>query len=116
MKITMKSLCNEGSRTFEVVDKIPNGYIIWNIGDNMIDGYIPLAKPAGPYEIDPWSLRAIKIEDASDLKLLREGAHHGIVSLDTAIKASKIKDPKSYHTKQKKFLGEMLVAIYKRLS
>lgn len=116
MKITMKSLCDEGSRTFEVVDKIPEGYIVWNIGDNMVDGYIPLAMPRGEYEINPWLLKAIKIDDASDLKLLREGAHHGIISLNTAVKASKIKNPKSYHTKQKKFLGEMLVAIYERLS
>jgi len=53
----------------------------------MIDGYIPLAKPVGSYEIDPWTLKAIKIDDASDLKLLREGTHYGIISLDTAIKA-----------------------------
>lgn len=116
MKITMKSLCGAGSRTFEVVDKIPNGYIVWNIGDNMVDGYIPLARPFAEYQIDPWTLKAIRIDNASDLKLLREGAHHGIISLDTAIKASKIKNPKGRSACQKKFLGEMLVAIYERLS
>lgn len=116
MEITMKSLCSQGSRTFEVVDKIPVGYTVWNIGDNMVDGYIPLAKPVGPYEIDPWTLKAIKIDDASDLKLLREGAHHGIISLNTAIKASEIKNTRSHHGKHKKFLGEMLVVIYERLS
>lgn len=115
MKITLEVSARR-SRTFEVVDKIPNEYIVWNIGDNMIDGYIPLAKPVGSYEIDPWSLKAIKIDDASDLKLLREGAHYGIISLDTAIKASKIKGTKSHYGKHKKFLGEMLVVIYERLS
>lgn len=115
MKITLKVSAHR-SRTFEVVDKIPNGYIVWNIGDNMVDGYIPLAMPMGDYEINPWLLKAIKIDDASDLKLLREGAHYGIISLDTAIKASKIKNTRSHHAKHKKFLGEMLVVIYERLS
>ena len=30
--------------TFEVVEEVPLGYEIWNIGKNMIDGYLPLCR------------------------------------------------------------------------
>ena len=28
--------------TFELVDHVPRGYVIWNIGKNMVPGYLPL--------------------------------------------------------------------------
>ena len=34
------------NRKFEVVDFVPAGYEIWNIGHNMIDGYLPLCRMA----------------------------------------------------------------------
>lgn len=36
-----KTITHHG-HTFELVDHVPNGYLIWNIGENMIDGYLPL--------------------------------------------------------------------------
>lgn len=36
-----------GKDTFELVDFIPYGYHIWNIGKNMIDGYLPLVQLGG---------------------------------------------------------------------
>lgn len=32
----------DGVHTYEIVDRIPKGYLIWNIGDHMPDGYLPL--------------------------------------------------------------------------
>ncbi len=32
------------TRVFTVVDKAPADYIVWNIGNNMADGYIPFCK------------------------------------------------------------------------
>jgi hypothetical protein len=36
-----------GKNIFEVVDFIPYGYHIWNIGKNMIEGYLPLVQLGG---------------------------------------------------------------------
>lgn len=51
---------------FEIVEKFPNGYVIWNIGRRNFPfkGYIPLAKPTNvPYNIDLHSLKTIKVDD-----------------------------------------------------
>lgn len=35
--------------TFEIVEKIPSGFFIWNIGENMKrDDYIPLCEKNAP--------------------------------------------------------------------
>lgn len=50
---------------FEIVENVPKGYEIWNIGKNMIDGYLPLCQVIeGTYSINPDTLKAIKVEDA----------------------------------------------------
>lgn len=36
-----------GKHEFEIVDFIPYGYHIWNIGKNMQDGYLPLVMTGG---------------------------------------------------------------------
>lgn len=59
------------SYTFELVDKVPVGYSIWNIlSKNMPDGYLPLCRLSsrqpfpGGRNIDTESLKAIKVEGA----------------------------------------------------
>ena len=57
------------SHTFELVDSVPLGYIIWNIG-NMADGYLPLCRLCamqrfpGGRSIEPDTLKAIKCDGA----------------------------------------------------
>ena len=59
-----------GTDTFEVIDYIPYGYEFWNIGKNMIDGYLPLCRMSavqpfpGARCIDVDSLKAIKLDGA----------------------------------------------------
>ena len=59
-----------GEHVFEIVDKVPCGYMIWNIGTNMVDGYLPLCrlKAAQPFqggrEIEVDTLKAIKVDGA----------------------------------------------------
>lgn len=57
-------------RVFELVDFIPLGYEIWNIGEHMPDGYLPLCRikaiqrfPGGR-EIEPDTLKAMKLDGA----------------------------------------------------
>ena len=57
-KIYSKSeLCERGD-IFEIVEKIPASFFVWNIGDNIgLDEYIPICKDLHPgdkenFEID----------------------------------------------------------------
>lgn len=66
----MKNYIESGKNKFLIVDFIPNGYQIWNIGKNMIDGYLPLCrlKSPQPFEggcaIETESLKAIRTDGA----------------------------------------------------
>ena len=63
----MKTIIS-GEYTFEIVESIPRNYFIWNIGKNMIDGYLPLCSLAGkqPFKgaqcIDVISIHALREE------------------------------------------------------
>lgn len=65
-----KKTITYGGDTFELVDHIPQGYIIWNIGKNMLDGYLPLCRLAsyqpfpGARNIEVDTLKAIKCDGA----------------------------------------------------
>ena len=65
-----KKTITHGGHTFELVDHIPQGYTIWNIGKNMIDGYLPLCRLAyfqpfpGARNIEVDTLKAIKCDGA----------------------------------------------------
>ncbi len=56
---------NMPTHKFEIVDRVPLGYHVWNIGENMPDGYLPLCRlcASQPFEgataIDPSTLKAI---------------------------------------------------------
>ena len=64
---------------FQIVEKIPAGYYVWNIGANMgTDEYIPMAQDLRPedkenFEINLYTLKAIKLT-AEEVKLLRKAA------------------------------------------
>lgn len=74
-------------RRYEIVDRVPSGYEIWNIGDNMCEGFLPLCtlKPAdeqpfeGARQIDPDTLKVIRTDGAQ--AILRVS----ISGLETAI-------------------------------
>lgn len=65
-----RQIISDNRHTFEIVDFVPPGYQIWDIGENMIDGYLPLCrlKPRQPFEgcreIETETLKAIKIDEA----------------------------------------------------
>lgn len=68
--ITVKGPLPGVSNTFELVDYIPPGYRVWNIGENMADGYLPLCKLQatqpfpGAQFIESHTLKAIQCEGA----------------------------------------------------
>lgn len=69
-RITVVGPFSGAGHTFELVDFVPLGYLIWNIGENMADGYLPLCRLAaiqpfpGGRNIEVDTLKAIKCEGA----------------------------------------------------
>lgn len=65
-----KALIRSDDLVFELVDSVPPGYTIWNIGKHMVDGYLPLCrlKAVQPFpggrEIETDTLKAIKCDGA----------------------------------------------------
>ena len=66
----MKNYIESGTHKFEVVHTVPETHKVWNIGKNMIPGYIAFCevKP-GTYDIIPETLLAIECEGAEDIML-----------------------------------------------
>lgn len=73
LNVAGKAVLEYDGCIFEIVDKITLGYEIWNIGNNMPEGYLPICRLKGlqPFEggreIDVNSLRAIKTEHAQTI-------------------------------------------------
>ena len=108
------------SRSYEVVEKIPSGFFVWNIGDNMgHDEYIPICEDLHPedkdnYEINPNTLKAIKLS-REDVEALRKAAHVGINSKKTAEKALKSKRT-GYNADRKRKAATATIDIFKRIT
>lgn len=108
------------THTFEVVEKIPAGYFVWNIGDNMEhDDYIPICEKAHPndpesYDIKVTTLKAIHF-DPADVKKLREAAHWSVTNLATAEKALKSKR-RGYMSDRKRKSAEITIEIFRKIT
>ena len=101
------STSQSNTHTFLLVDKIPNNYIVWNIGANMGHvEYLPLAERMSNdkhsddyYSINTNTLKAIKLP-ANDVTKLQNASSWGISSLADAQKA--IKSKRTGYTADKK--------------
>ena len=119
-KIYTESNLNDRGDIFEIVEKIPAGFFVWNIGENMgTDEYIPICEDLHPedkdnYEINTSTLKAIRLS-CEDVKALREAAHIGIVSKKTAENALKSKRS-GYWSDKKRAEAEKTIDIFKRIT
>lgn len=119
-KIYMESVLCERKDTFKIVEKIPCGFYVWNIGENMgIDEYIPIAQDLKPndknnFEINLYTLKAIKLP-SEEVKLLRNAASIGINSKTTAEKALKSKR-KGYWSNRKREQAKKTIEIFNRIT
>jgi len=106
--------------TFEIVEKIPSEYSVWNIGEFMgSEEYIPFCEklyPALPksYDINGETLKAIKL-DPAEVKLLRKAAREGIVNKEQAEKAIKSKR-KGRNAKVKRAYAQKTIEIFSRIT
>lgn len=118
MTITTTGTCPwHTPHTYEIVDKIPTGFFVWNIGANMSnDEYIPLCQSAntGICDIRTDTLKAIKL-DKRDVMILRKAAAYGVNDRTTA-KAAMNREAKSQMQKTKKQLAEKAFPIFEKIS
>ena len=116
-KIYCESYLCERKDVFEIVEKIPAGFFVWNIGDNMgHDEYIPICKDLHKedFEIDTTDLKAIKLP-IEEVKALRQAARCGVVSKATAEKALRSKR-KGYNADRKRKAAAATIEIFERIT
>lgn len=105
---------------FQIVERIPNRFFVWNIGENMKSSeWIPLCEDLHPgdkddYSINPDTLKAIKLPE-NEVKLLRDAATVGVNSLSSAEKALKSRR-RGYMSDRKREQAEKVIDIFRRIS
>lgn len=108
------------SRSYEVVEKIPSGFFVWNICENMgADEYIPICEDLHPedkdnYEINPYTIKAIKLS-VEEVKALRKAASVGINSKRTAERALKSKR-RGYWSDRKRKAANETIEIFNKIT
>ena len=113
-------LCENNSRVFEIVGRIPVGYQIWNIGENMgTHDYIPLCQCLHPedkndYSINPATLKAIRVTP-EEWEKLNKARRYGITNLQAAAKALKSKR-RGYMSDKKREFARITIDIFTKLS
>mgnify|MGYP000499025735 CR=1 FL=1 len=109
-----KPICKR-TDIFQIVKNIPNGYVIWNIGENMgTDEYIPICQIDNKYAVDLTSLKAVKVTQ-NECELLRKAAAYGVNSLQAAEKAIKNKR-NGYLSKRKRLMASKTIDVFRRIS
>lgn len=119
-KIVVDSeLCENNIHVFLIVEKIPAGFFIWNIGENMgTHEYIPLCEDLHPenkddYSINPETLKAVKVSP-DEWEKLNKAASVGVGNLKAAEKALKNKR-RGYWSDRKRAAAELAISIFCRI-
>ena len=118
-KIYSKKPMSEEIDIFEIVEKIPVGFFIWNIGENMgTHEYIPVCEDLHPedkddYSINPATLKAVRVSPEEWEKLNKAGAW-GVGNLKQAEKAIKSKRH-GYTSDRKRAAAELTIEIFRRI-
>lgn len=119
-KIYTKSNLCERIDVFDIVEKIPAGFFVWNIGENMgSNEYIPICEDLHPedkenFEINTSTLKAIKLIP-EEVNALRHAASWGVNNKATAEKALKSKRT-SYNADRKRKAATATIEIFNRIT
>ena len=80
----------DGEHVFQLVDSVPLGYEIWNIGKNMVPGYLPLCRMTpGTYSVEVETLKAIRIDGAERILAAIGGGQNTIAKMERYVKRYK---------------------------
>lgn len=108
------SYIKSGNHTFKIVDKIPSGYVIWNIGKNMIDGYLHICQVGG-YDgcsVNTETLKAIKSEGAQIILSVTTNGQNTPKSMERYIKRYANAKPNHYSYRQRERIIKALPYMY----
>lgn len=80
-----------GHNEFEVVESVPAHYFIWNIGNNMVDGYLPMCEWLNhdnkqDSSINANTLKAIKCSEAQTILAAVGGGQNTLLKMEEYIK------------------------------
>lgn len=118
-KIYSEKPMSEEVDVFEIVEKIPVRFFVWNIGENMgTHEYIPVCENLHPenkndYSINPATLKAVKVTP-DEWEKLNKAASWGIGNLKQAEKAMKSKR-RGYTSDRKRAAAELTIEIFRRI-
>ena len=118
-KIYSTSTLCEKTDIFEIVEKIPVGFFVWNIGENMgTHEYIPvcedlLLNDTANSEIYTATLKAVKVAP-DEWKKLNKAASWGVENLKQAEKSLKSKRH-GYTSDRKRAVAELTIEIFRRI-
>lgn len=118
-KIYRTSTLCEKIDVFEIADKIPINFFVWNIGENMgTHEYIPVCEDLHPedkenFEINTATLKAVKVAP-NEWEKLNKAASWGIGNLKQAEKALKSKRH-GYTSDRKRAVAELTIEIFRRI-
>ena len=118
-KIYSEKPMSEEIDVFEIVEKIPVGFFVWNIGENMgTHEYIPVCEDLHPedkddYSINPATLKAVKVSP-EEWEKLDKAANWGVGNLKQAEKAIKSKRH-GYTSDRTRAAAELTSEIFPRI-
>ena len=118
-KIYSEKPMSEEIDVFEIVEKIPVGFFVWNIGENMgTHEYIPVCEDLHPedkddYSINQATLKAVKVSP-EEWEKLDKAANWGVGNLKQAEKALKSKR-RGYTSDRKRAAAELTIEIFRRI-
>lgn len=118
-KIYNTSSLSEKTDIFEIVEKIPVRFFVWNIGENMgTHEYIPVCEDLHPgdkenFEINSDTLKAVKVAP-EEWKKLNKAADWGVGNLLQAEKALKSKR-RGYTADRKREVAKMTIEIFRNI-
>ena len=118
-KIYSTSTLCEKTDVFEIVEKMPTGFFVWNIGENMgTHEYIPVCEDLHPedkddYRINPATLKAVKVSP-EEWEKLDKAANWGVGNLKQAEKALKRKR-RGYTSERNRAAAELTIEIFRRI-
>lgn len=118
-KIYIVSALCDRTDVFEITEKIPTGFFIWNIGENMgTHEYIPVCQYTNPgnkenFEINPDTLKAVKVTP-EEWEKLNKAAAWGVGNLLQAEKALKSKR-RGYTADRKRESAKITIEIFRNI-
>ncbi len=99
---------------FEIIEKIPSNYEIWNIPPICDGEYIPICLSGNPDKIDTKTLKAIKLQ-TSEVEVLRRAAGEGDKTIKK-IKRTLSRSAKTIYMARRQEKARLALPILERIS